>query len=269
MERDETSALPGFERLVLPDVDRAGAQDFTPKEYTGVRIRQEYPRVFNSVARALFFYKLPVRLCADLFSMNCGCVSAIRDMVIAEASTDPRAAFLVNSRRQSQRDIILSRLTELLAERLDDAEAVKEMSISEITAVLSRLESAPAARNGTDAPKTNAKTNDGNIIDVDGFDAVIAKLDETDNRLDAAEKNAPEGCAPASGESVGIASRNDGANNDFSFQLSNTTPKTLGENATLCRTLRNGDVEGCGTAPGEDTARQGAGGMPGAERAGV
>ena len=85
-------ALPGFEGLVLPDTDRAGSQDFKDKQYTGLKIRRDYPQTFKSVVRALFYYKLPVRTCCDLFRMNSQCVSAIRDMVIAEAATDARAA---------------------------------------------------------------------------------------------------------------------------------------------------------------------------------
>ena len=112
-------ALPGFEGLVLPDTDRAGSQDFKDKQYTGLKIRRDYPQTFESVVRALFYYKLPVRTCCDLFHMNSQCVSAIRDMVIAEAATDARAAFLINNRQRSQRDIILTRLVEAIAEKLD------------------------------------------------------------------------------------------------------------------------------------------------------
>ena len=170
-------ALPGFEGMILPDTDRAGSQDFTDKTYTGLTIRRDYPLMFKSVVRALFFYKLPVRTCADLFRMNSQCVSAIRDMVIAESATDERAAFLINSRQQSQRDLVLARLVEAIAEKLDDAETVKKLSIDELTLILNRLETAKPARNGTDAQPKNQKPTKGNVIDVDVFDAALDGLD--------------------------------------------------------------------------------------------
>lgn len=178
-------ALPGFEGLVLPDTDRAGSQDFKDKQYTGLKIRRDYPQTFESVVRALFYYKLPVRTCCDLFHMNSKCVSAIRDMVIAEATTDTRAAFLINNRQRSQRDIILTRLIEAIAEKLDDEETVKKLSIGELTLLLNRLESAKPARNGTDEPPKRSKFDNGNVIDVDAYDATL-------DRLDSEKKRAPE-----------------------------------------------------------------------------
>ena len=173
-QQQDTIALPGFEGLVLPDTDRAGSQDFTdPKRYTGVTIRRDYPRTFESVVRALFYYKLPVRVCSDLFNMNSQCVSAIRDMVIAEAQTSSRAAFLINARQQSQRDLILTRLVETIAEKLDDEAAVKKLGIGELAAILARLDGAKPARNGTDRPDRPSK---GDVIDVDAFDAALDGL---------------------------------------------------------------------------------------------
>lgn len=189
-------ALPGFEGLVLPDTDRAGSQDFKDKQYTGLKIRRDYPQTFESVVRALFYYKLPVRTCCDLFHMNSQCVSAIRDMVIAEATTDARAAFLINNRQRSQRDIILTRLVEAIAEKLDDEEVVKKMSIDELTQILNRLETAKPARNGTDEPPKRSKFDNGNVIDVDPFDATLDRLDREKKRAaevsSASADNPPE-----------------------------------------------------------------------------
>ena len=189
-------ALPGFEGLVLPDTDRAGSQDFKDKQYTGLKIRRDYPQTFESVVRALFYYKLPVRTCCDLFRMNSQCVSAIRDMVIAEAATDTRAAFLINNRQRSQRDIILTRLVEAIAEKLDDEEAVKKLSIDELTLILNRLDSAKPARNGTDTPPNDPKTTDGKVIDVDAYDVTLDRLDQEKKRAaevsSASADNPPE-----------------------------------------------------------------------------
>lgn len=191
-EKDDEIALPGFEGLVLPDTDRAGSQDFTDeKKYTGLTIRRDYPNTFKSVVRALFYYKLSVRTCADLFRMNSQCVSAIRDMVIAEAATDARAAFLINSRQRSQRDLVLTRLVEAIAEKLDDAETVKKMGIDELTSILARLDGAKPARNGTDASPKSPDRDDGKVIDIDVFDATLDRLDREKKR------------APTSGVEVG------------------------------------------------------------------
>ena len=189
-------ALPGFEGLVLPDTDRAGSQDFKDKQYTGLKIRRDYPQTFQSVVRALFYYKLPVRTCCDLFHMNSQCVSAIRDMVIAEAATDGRAAFLINNRQRSQRDIILTRLVEAIAEKLDNEEVVKKLSIGELTLYLDRLDGAKPARNGTDEPPKRSKFDNGNVIDVDPFDATLDRLDREKKRAaevsSASADNPPE-----------------------------------------------------------------------------
>lgn len=181
-EPKDNIALPGFEGLVLPDTDRAGSQDFKDKQYTGLKIRRDYPQTFESVVRALFYYKLPVRTCCDLFRMNSQCVSAIRDMVIAEAATDARAAFLINNRQRSQRDIILTRLVEAIAEKLDDEEAVKKLSIDELTQILNRLETAKPARNGTDAPSKDSTPTDGKVIDVDAYDVTLDRLNREKKR---------------------------------------------------------------------------------------
>ena len=189
-------ALPGFEGLVLPDTDRAGSQDFKDKQYTGLKIRRDYPQTFQSVVRALFYYKLPVRTCCDLFHMNSQCVSAIRDMVIAEAATDGRAAFLINNRQRSQRDIILTRLVEAIAEKLDDEEVVKKLSIGELTLYLDRLDGAKPARNGTDTPSKQPIPTDGKVIDVDAYDVTLDRLNREKKRADevssASADNPPE-----------------------------------------------------------------------------
>ena len=189
-------ALPGFEGLALPDTDRAGSQDFKDKQYTGLKIRRDYPQTFESVVRALFYYKLPVRTCCDLFRMNSQCVSAIRDMVIAEAATDARAAFLINNRQRSQRDIILTRLVEAITEKLDDEEAVKKLSIDELTLILNRLDTAKPARNGTDTPSKQPIPTDGKVIDVDAYDVTLDRLNREKKRAaevsSASADNPPE-----------------------------------------------------------------------------
>ena len=194
-------ALPGFEGLVLPDTDRAGSQDFTDaKKYTGLTIRRDYPQTFDSVVRALFYYKLPIRACADLFRMNSQCVGAIRDMVIAEAATDERAAFLINSRQKSQRDLVITRLVETIAEKLEDPETVKRMGIDELTLILNRLESAKPARNGTDEPSKSPKLRKGEVIDVDKFDVIMDGLNQEKKSAERSGAEAALEDNPGAGE---------------------------------------------------------------------
>lgn len=194
-------ALPGFEGLVLPDTDRAGSQDFTDaKKYTGLTIRRDYPQTFDSVVRALFYYKLPIRACADLFRMNSQCVGAIRDMVIAEAATDERAAFLINSRQKSQRDLVITRLVETIAEKLEDAETVKRMGIDELTLILNRLEDAKPARNGTDVTPKSHKLGNGEVVDIDPFDVAINGLNQEKKCATGLGAEADVGDVPGSGE---------------------------------------------------------------------
>jgi len=211
-ERDAEIALPGFEGLVTPDTDRAGSQDFSdPQQYTGLAIRRDYPKTFASVVRALFYYKLPVRTCADLFHMNGKSVAAIRDMVIAEGATNPAAAFLINSRQRSQRDLVITRLVEAIAERLDDPGAVAAMNINDLTTILARLESAKPARNGTDAPNQSGKDKDKDVIDVDAFDAALDGLNrEKKSAREVGAEVGPE-IGPGAAEAPPECSTRDGS----------------------------------------------------------
>ena len=59
------------------------------------------------------------------------------------------------------------------------------MSIGELIMHLNRLENAKPARNGTDEPPKRSKFDNGNVIDVDPFDATL-------DRLDREKKRAPE-----------------------------------------------------------------------------
>lgn len=209
-EKADEIALPGFEGLVLPDTDRAGSQEFTDeKQYTGLTIRRDYPKTFESVVRALFYYKLPVRTCADLFHMNGKCVAAIRDMVIAEGATNPAAAFLINSRHRSQRDLVLTRLVEAIAERLEDEATVSKMSINELLSIVSRLENAQPARNGTDAPLKNPAVDNGKVIDVDAFDAALNGL-ELEKKTARVESSAGADDPPETPSECSTANENSG-----------------------------------------------------------
>lgn len=214
----EVQALPGFGEFLERDVDRAGAKDLTAKEYTAVRIRKDYPGTYQAVARALFFYKLPVKTCADLFRMNSQCVAAIRDQVIAASSTDGAAAFLVNSRRHSQRDIVLARLTEAIAEKLSDEDAVEKMSVADLTSLLERLERAPAARNGTDARRDDAARTDVTIVDASAFDDVL-------NGLDPAKKSA---ASESASDTVRAGSRSPNPATDCSTSSAARTCNSVG-----------------------------------------
>ena len=97
-------------------------------------------------------------------------------------ATDARAAFLINNRQRSQRDLVLTRLVEAIAEKVEDEETIREMSIGELTSLLNRLKDAMPARNGTDAPSKDPTPTDGKVIDVDAYDVTLDRLDQEKKR---------------------------------------------------------------------------------------
>lgn len=203
-------ALPGFDDFLRRDVDRAGAMDLRDKKYNAINVRRDYPMTYEAVGRALFFYRLPVKTCADLFRMSPACVGAIRDQMIAASSADPRAAFLVNSRRQSQRDIVLARLMDAIAEKLSDPAWVAGMSVTELTAVLEKLEKAPPASNGTERASVPGPGPSAEVIDVTQFEDVL-------DGLETRKKSAALGSVGSAGE----CSTGNGASGASSFEMSN------------------------------------------------
>lgn len=172
MPIDTTPVLPGFVDFVKDAAARPGNVDLSKKEYTAENLLRDYPQVYESVARALFFYRLPNRVIRDLLHVNGQTVKAVRDHMIGASAGDGRASFLVNARKNSQRDIILCRLLDLLEDRLEDENRTNALSITELTELIKRLEDAKAPSNGVaknELPKNSA-------LDVDEFDAVMNGL---------------------------------------------------------------------------------------------
>ena len=175
MAIDSTPALPGFVDFVKSAAARPGNVDLTKQEYTAENLLRDYPQVYASIARALFFYRLPNRVIRDLLHVNGQTVKAIRDHMVAASAADGRASFLVNARKNSQRDIILCRLLDLLEDKLEDSNRTDALTITELTHLIERLEDAKAPSNGVGKnplPK-NAKDD---TIDVDEFDAIMNGL---------------------------------------------------------------------------------------------
>lgn len=175
MAIDATPVLPGFVDFVKDAAARPGNVDLSKKEYTAENLLRDYPQVYESVARALFFYRLPNRVIRDLLHVNGQTVKAIRDHMVAASADDGRASFLINARRNSQRDIILCRLLDLLEDRLEDENRTNSLSITELTELIKRLEDAKAPSNGVGKIPTSKNVKD-ETIDVDEFDAIMNGL---------------------------------------------------------------------------------------------
>lgn len=176
MAIDATPALPGFAEFIKDAAARPGNVDLTQQEYTAEKLMRDYPQVYNSIARALFFYRLPNRVIRDLLHVNGQTVKAIRDHMVAASTVDGRAAFLINARRNSQRDIILCRLLDLLEDKLEDTDCTNELTITGLLGLIERLEGAKAPSNGTGKNNPLPKDAKDATIDVDEFDAIMNGL---------------------------------------------------------------------------------------------
>lgn len=179
--RPEEQPLPGFAEFVGRVVtDRAGAVDMTDeKQYTAEIVMRDYPGVYDSVVRALFYYRLPNRTVRDLFRMSGATVAAIRNHVLAAGVANRAASFYINTRRQSQRDIVLCQLLDLLEERLSDRIKTDALSITDLMELITRLETAKPASNGTESDRPTQPTQPRSgitAVDADQFDEVLNGL---------------------------------------------------------------------------------------------
>ena len=172
--------LPGFAEFVGKVVtDRAGAVDLTnEKKYTAEVVLRDYPGTYKSVVRALFYYRLPTRTVRDLFHMSGATVAAIRNQVLAASANGGAASFFAKARAQSQRDIVLCQLLDVIEERLHNPEKLAALSITELTGLLTRLEHAKPASNGTDEKPNEKDGKDITIVAPDQFDAILDGLKE-------------------------------------------------------------------------------------------
>lgn len=176
MAIDATPALPGFAEFIKDAAARPGNVDLTQQEYTAEKLMRDYPQVYASIARALFFYRLPNRVIRDLLHVNGQTVKAIRDHMVAASAVDGRASFLINARRNSQRDIILCRLLDLVEERLEDENRTNSLSITALMGLINQLEDAKAPSNGVVGKIPTPKNVKDETIDVDEFDAIMNGL---------------------------------------------------------------------------------------------
>lgn len=199
MPIDATPVLPGFSEFVRDAAARPGNLDLSDAKYTAEKLLRDYPNVYEAIARALFYYRLPNRTIRDLFRVNGETVKAIRDHMIAAGATDGRAAFLIKSRTASQRDIVLCRLIDLLEERLSDGAHTASLTITELVALVDKLNGAKPASNGVDSNKPLKKNE---TYDLDEYDAVI-------NGLIGEKKvaRADDGGDETNGEESGAATR--------------------------------------------------------------
>lgn len=175
---EESTALPGFEELVRSAVDRAGSNDFTGSRYTAGILLRDYPETFKSIAAAIFRYNLPNRVIRDLYHCNGATVRGVHDMVMGAASTDGRGRFLMNCRAASTKSIVVTRLLDTILDKLDDPDIVKNMTVEELTDVLTRL-SPVEHESKSDSKRTIDVTP---VTQVEDYDAIINGL--------CAEKNA-------------------------------------------------------------------------------
>ena len=172
MPIDATPVLPGFSEFVRDAAARPGNLDLRDAKYTAETLLRDYPKVYEKIARALFYYRLPNRTIRDLFRVNGETVKAIRDHMIAAGATDGRAAFLIKSRTASQRDIVLCRLLDLLEERLSVASRTSALTITDLVALVDKLSDAKPASNGVDSKPLKKSES----YQLDEFDAVINGL---------------------------------------------------------------------------------------------
>ena len=265
-----SQALPGFEELVKTAIDRAGSQDLHDKRYTAATVLRDYPETFKSVAAAIFKYNLPNRVIRDLYRMNGATVKGIHDMVMGVAAHDARGGFLMKCRAASTRSIVISRLLDSILDKLDDPNVVADMTVSELTSILERLSPHEQVQQ-----KDDAKRADVTVVEPsEDFESVI-------NGLIAEKIRAPElagdlGADDEAEQALKCSTGNSSTGNR-SLQMSDTTPKNPINNNGLCNGLcKVSDAGADGSdspasapaAPSSAEGTPGAGGTPGASRAG-
>ena len=265
-----SQALPGFEELVRTAVDRAGAPCLQDKRYTAATVLRDYPETFKSVAAAIFKYNLPNRVIRDLFRMNGATVKGIHDMVVGAASTDPRGGFLMKCRAASTKSIVISRLLDSILDKLDDPTIVADMTVSQLTSLLERL-----SPHEQSEKKDDAKRMDVQVVEpAEDFESVINGL--VTEKIRAPRFGADDGQDEPTDHAAECSTGNTSSGSG-SFKQSNNTAETLDNNGALCNSLCKDGEGGEQTddssarppaAPSSAEAPQGAGGTPGASRAG-
>ena len=265
-----SQALPGFEELVKTAIDRAGSQDLHDKRYTAATVLRDYPETFKSVAAAIFKYNLPNRVIRDLYRMNGATVKGIHDMVMGAASRDARGGFLMKCRAASTKSIVISRLLDSILDKLDDPNVVAEMTVSELTSILERL-----SPHEQSEKKDDAKRMDVQVVEpTEDFESVINGL--VTEKIRAPELAGDLGADDEAEQALKCSTRNN-SNGNRSSQMSDRRAKSPINKGGLCNGLcKHAEAGADGSdsparapaAPASAEAPQGAGGTPGASRAG-
>ena len=265
-----SQALPGFEELVKTAIDRAGSQDLHDKRYTAATVLRDYPETFKSVAAAIFKYNLPNRVIRDLYRMNGATVKGIHDMVMGVAAHDARGGFLMKCRAASTKSIVISRLLDSILDKLDDPNVVADMTVSELTSILERLSPHEQVQQ-----KDDAKRADVTVVEPsEDFESVINGL--ITEKIRAPELAGHLGADDEAEQALKCSTGNSSTGKN-SLLMSDTTKKSPINNNSLCNSLCKSSA-GCAdgsdsparapAAPASAESPQGAGGTPGASRAG-
>ena len=169
----ETVDLPGFSEFIAKAVsDRAGATDLRGAEYTAEVVLRDYPGTYDSAVRALFYYRLPIRVVSDLFHLSRSTTTAIRNHILAASANGGAASFFTDARRKSQRDIVVCQLLDVLEERLSDPTETKKLLLTDLVSLYKELDAIRPAANGVDDDKGKNIT----IVEGDQFDEVLNGL---------------------------------------------------------------------------------------------
>lgn len=174
-------ALPGLEALLEPVNARPGDIDMTNgKKYTAEHIFRSHPNVFKSAARLLFVNGLSERSVAAALMLSVNTVRAIRNMAIESngRGDSAAAAFFIKSKAASARKLLQLRALEVLQDRLENDEELKEIDINSLLSVIKTVDTLDAEVKNS---KISAAGNEPEVVDVEIFDSVLNGL--------SAEKN--------------------------------------------------------------------------------
>lgn len=282
-------ALPGLEAALLPMDARPADGDMSDeKVYTAGVLFRDHPRVFKSAVNLLFRNGLSERSVAAALYLSTNTVRAIRDMVTGMhgRTSDPAAAaFFIKSRVSNSRKTLQLRVLEVLADRLDDPDERKKITVESLLEVVKTVEE---LERPSQAEKNPAKEHEVYDLDADAFDEVM-------DGLNPEKKSAHEECPAAGPDAVDPAldpvdetgpecSTGDTDHGVRSSSLSASPLINKGETQTLCNSLCNsvestpqasvdrpisvGTVSEPPSGRTISTPSPGAGGGPGAARAG-
>lgn len=174
-------ALPGLEALLEPVNARPADFDMTDgKKYTAEHIFKSHPNVFKAAARLLFVNGLSERSVAAALMLSVNTVRVIRNMAIESngRGDSAAAAFFIKSKASSARKLLQLKALEVLQDRLENDEELKEIDINSLLSVIKTVDTLDAEVKNQ---KISAVGNEPEVVDVEIFDSVLNGL--------SAEKN--------------------------------------------------------------------------------